>query len=351
MVNMKNSVNWAILAPGRIANKMSEAMNGIKDGKLKSIDGSKIRLYAVASRNLERAKDFAAKWHFEKAYGSYEELYNDPEVDAVYIANPHAFHLESVLGCLKGGKHVLCEKPAGCSRDQLDKMTGLAREKNLFFMEAMWTAFNPTIAEIKKEIEAGTIGQIKNIDSRFCNRNPYDPNDRNYAPDQAGGALLDLGIYNIYFAMMLTDFSPITAESSAVRMLKGVDAWNSVNLTFENGIVTSFQSAMDLPSTVPTHDAVIYGTKGYITVENFFCTQKANVYVYKNIQGGDAELTREIRHPFAVNGYEYELVHATECILAGKTESNVHTFEKSEALIDMMDALRRDWNFKYPFES
>ena len=351
MVNMKNSVNWAILAPGRIANKMSEAMNGIKDGKLKSIDGSKIRLYAVASRNLERAKDFAAKWHFEKAYGSYEELYNDPEVDAVYIANPHAFHLESVLGCLKGGKHVLCEKPAGCSRDQLDKMTSLAREKNLFFMEAMWTAFNPTIAEIKKEIEAGTIGQIKNIDSRFCNRNPYDPNDRNYAPDQAGGALLDLGIYNIYFAMMLTDFSPITAESSAVRMLKGVDAWNSVNLTFENGIVTSFQSAMDLPSTVPTHDAVIYGTKGYITVENFFCTQKANVYVYKNIQGGDAELTREIRHPFAVNGYEYELVHATECILAGKTESNVHTFEKSEALIDMMDALRRDWNFKYPFES
>ena len=351
MVNMKNYVNWAILAPGRIANKMSEAMNGIKDGKLKSIDGSKIRLYAVASRNLERAKDFAAKWHFEKAYGSYEELYEDPDVDAVYIANPHAFHLESVLGCLKGGKHVLCEKPAGCSRDQLDKMTGLAREKNLFFMEAMWTAFNPTIAEIKKEIEAGTIGQIKNIDSRFCNRNPYDPNDRNYAPDQAGGALLDLGIYNIYFAMMLTDFSPITAESSAVRMLKGVDAWNSVNLTFENGIVTSFQSAMDLPSTVPTHDAVIYGTKGYITVENFFCTQKANVYVYKNIQGGDAELTREIRQPFAVNGYEYELAHATECILAGKTESNVHTFEKSEALIDMMDALRRDWNFKYPFES
>ena len=340
MVNMKNNVNWAILAPGRIANKMAEAMNV-----------SKVHRYAVASRNLERAQDFAKKWNFEKAYGSYEELYQDPEVDAVYIANPHAFHLESVLACLKAGKHVLCEKPAGCSRDQLDKMTSLAREKNLFFMEAMWTAFNPTIAEIKKEIAEGTIGQIKNIDSRFCNRNPYDPNDRNYAPDQAGGALLDLGIYNIYFAMMLTDFSPITAESSAVRMLKGVDAWNNVNLTFENGIVTSFQSAMDLPSTVPTHDAVIYGTKGYITVENFFCTQKANVYVYKNIQGGDAELTREIRHPFAVNGYEYELAHATECILAGKTESDVHTFEKSEALIDMMDALRRDWNFKYPFES
>ena len=348
---MKNYANWAILAPGRIANSMAAAMNGIKDGKLKTIDGSKIRLNAVASRNLERARDFAKKWNFEKAYGSYEELYKDPDVDAVYIANPHAFHLESALGCLKAGKHVLCEKPAGCSRDQLDKMTSIAREKNLFFMEAMWTAFNPCIAEIKKEIAAGTIGQIINIDSRFCNRNPYDPNDRNYAPDQAGGALLDLGIYNIYFAMMLADFSPITAESSAVRMLKGVDAWNSVNLTFENGIVTSFQSAMDLPSTVPTHDAVIYGTKGYITVENFFCSQKADVHVYKNIQGGDCRLIRKIREPFAVNGYEYELAHATEFILSGKTESDVHTFKKSEALIDMMDALRRDWNFKYPWEA
>ena len=347
---MKNYVNWAILAPGRIANSMAAAMNGVKDGKLAGANGSKVHLYAVASRNLERAKAFADKWHFEKAYGSYEELYNDSEVDAVYIANPHAFHLEAVLGCLNSGKHVLCEKPAGCSRTQLDQMTSLARKKGLFFMEAMWTAFNPTIAQIKKEIAAGTIGIIQNIDSRFCNRNPYDPKDRNYDPDQAGGALLDLGIYNIYFAMMLADFSPITAESSAVRMLKGVDAWNSVNLTFENGIVTSFQSAMDLPSTVPSHDAVIYGTKGYIKVENFFCSQKADLYVYKNIWGGEAELVREIREPFAVNGYEYELAHATESILAGKNESDVHTFKKSEDLIDMMDALRRDWNFKYPFE-
>ena len=351
MLIMKNYVNWAILAPGRIANSMAAAMNGIKDGKLPGISGDKIHLYAVASRNLERAKEFADKWHFEKAYGSYQELYNDPDVDAVYIANPHAFHLDSVLGCLNGGKHVLCEKPAGCSRDQLDKMTSLARERNLFFMEAMWTAFNPCIREIKKEIASGTIGEIKNIDSRFCNRNPYDPNDRNYAPDQAGGALLDLGIYNIYFAMMLADFSPIKSHSSQVRMLKGVDAWNGVNLTFENGIVTSFQSAMDVPSTNGTHDAVIYGTKGFITVENFFCTQKADVHVYKNEWGSEAELVREIREPFCVNGYEYELAHATEFILSGRTESDVHTFEKSQNLINTMDTLRRDWNMKYPFEN
>ena len=347
---MKKTVNWAILAPGRIANKMAAAMNGVKNNQLKDFNGSGIRLYAVASRNIERAKEFAQKWHFEKVYGSYQELFSDADVDAIYVANPHAFHKDCVIAALNAGKHVLCEKPAGCSRTQLDEMTALARQEKLFFMEAMWTAFNPCLSQVKSEISAGTIGQIKNIDSRFCNRNPYDPNDRNYAPDQAGGALLDLGIYNIYFAMMMADFSPVCSESSAVRMLKGVDAWNSVNLTFENGIVTSFQSAMDTPSTTGTHDAVIYGTKGYITIQNFFMAQNAKVFVYKNEKGSEAELIREISAPFAVNGYEYEFAHANQCILSGRTESDIHTFKKSQDLIDTMDALRSDWNFKYPFE-
>lgn len=125
---MNKKINWAILAPGNIAASMATAMNGIKD------DGN-ICLYAVASRNLERATEFAKKWNFQKAYGTYEELYNDPDVDAVYIANPHAFHFESIISCLNAGKNVLCEKPAGCSRDQLDKMIALARSKNLFFMD------------------------------------------------------------------------------------------------------------------------------------------------------------------------------------------------------------------------
>lgn len=354
---MKNYVNWAILAPGRIANSMATAMNGVKAGALKNgaittdkLEGTSINLYAVASRNLERAQDFAKRWNFEKAYGSYEELFNDPQVDAIYIANPHAFHHESVIQALNAGKHVLCEKPAGCSRIQLDEMTSLAGKKGLFFMEAMWTAFNPCIAQIRKEIEAGTIGEIKNIDSRFNNRNPYDPKDRNYAPELAGGALLDLGIYNIYFAMMIAGFSPVKARSSQVRMTGGVDAWNSINLTFENGIITSFQSAMDIPSTVPTHDAVIYGTKGFITVENFFMAQNADVHVYKNIWGMENETVRKIRAPFSVNGYEYELAHATQCILEGKTESNIHSYSRSQELCSIMDCLRADWGMKYPWE-
>lgn len=340
---MKNYVSWAIMAPGRIAAKMAEAMNG-------EAAGGKIRLHAVASRNVGRAEEFAKKWNFQKAYGSYGELLADPEVDAVYVANPHAFHLESVIACLEAGKHVLCEKPAGCSREQLDRMTALARDRKRFFMEAMWTAFNPCVAEVRRAIQEGLIGGVKNVDSRFCNRNPYDPDDRNYAPALAGGALLDLGIYDIYFAMMIAGFSPVVSRSSQVRMLGGVDAWNAVSLTFGNGIATSFQSAMDIPSTGPTHDAVIYGTKGFITVENFFMTQKADVFAYTKEGGNESTLVREIRCPFRTNGYEYELVHATDCILAGKTESDVHGFRKSEELCSVMDALRADWGMKYPWE-
>lgn len=343
---MKDYVNWAVLAPGRIARSMADAMTGEEKA-----GNSKIRRYAVASRSKERADEFAAAHNFQKSYGSYDALFDDPDVDAVYIANPHAFHLEAAISALRSGKHVLCEKPAGCSLSQLDKMTGLARKNGLFFMEAMWTACNPCLAKVRAEISAGTIGNIMSIDSRFCNRNPYDPADRNYAPELAGGALLDLGIYNIYFAMMMTDFSPVIKTSSAVRMRGGVDVWNAVSLAFANGAVTNFQSAMDLPSTVPTHNAVIYGEKGFITMENFFMAQRAEIRLYKNIWGCESEVVRVIDEPFRTNGYEYELSHATDCILAGKPESDIHTHQKSRDLCAVMDSLRADWGMKYPWEA
>ena len=237
---MKDYVNWAILAPGIIANSMAQAMSGsVKNGN------TKIRLYAVGSRSLERSEEFATKWGFEKAYGSYEELLADPAVDAVYVANPHAFHFDSVMQCLNAGKHVLCEKPAGCNISQLETMISTAKSKNLFFMEAMWTAFNPCVNKIRDAINSGVIGELKHIESRFCNRLAYDPHHRLYDAELAGGALLDLGIYNIYVSSMLNNFSDVANYSSNVKMVKGIDAWNSVNITYENGVTASFQSACD----------------------------------------------------------------------------------------------------------
>ena len=139
------TVNWAILAPGSIAHKMAEAMQ-------KSKDKTNLNLYAIGSRDIKRSKEFAEKYGFEKPYGSYQELLADPKVDAVYIANPHAFHFDSIMQCFEAGKHVLCEKPAVCNLEQLNKVIEKSKEKKLFFMEAMWTAFNPCIQKVKKII-------------------------------------------------------------------------------------------------------------------------------------------------------------------------------------------------------
>ena len=335
------SVNWAILAPGRIAHKMAEAMKKSK---------GKINLYAVGSRDLERAKQFAEKWGFEKAYGSYKDLLSDPKVDAVYVANPHSFHFESVMACLEAGKHVLCEKPAACNLVQLNKMIEKAKEKKLFFMEAMWTAFNPCIQKIKKIISEGKIGEIKHIESDFSGRFPFDLKSRSWAPELAGGALLDLGIYNIFYSMIINNFEPIVDHSSSVRMHNGVDAWNSVNLIFKNGVTAHFQSSIDIPSLTNSHDAVIFGSKGFIKSTNFNRQEKAEVHVYTGDTCSYSNLVEEINAPFDVNGFEYQVIDATECILNGKIESDVHTFQHSIDLCKMMDTLRNDWGFKYPFE-
>ena len=337
------AVNWAILAPGIIAHKMAEAM-------VKSKEKAKINLYAIGSRNLERAKEFAEKYGFEKYYGTYKELLADPKVDAVYIANPHAFHFDSIMECFEAGKHVLCEKPAVCNIGQLNKVIEKAKEKKLFFMEAMWTAFNPCIKRIKKVILEGKIGELKHIQSFFNLRIPFDKKHRLWAPELAGGALLDLGIYNIFYSMIINNYEPIIKHSSNVRLVNEIDAWNSVNFTFKNGVTTHFESSCDMPNESKSHDAVIYGTKGYISSNNFFFQTKAEVHVYKSEGGNDNDLVEVIEEPFDVNGFEYQLIEATECILNGKNESEVHSFQRSIDLCQIMDQLRNDWGFKYPFE-
>ena len=194
------------------------------------------------------------------------------------------------------------------------------------------------------------IGDIKHIESFFNLRIPFDPNHRSWAPNLAGGALLDLGIYCIYYAMIINNFEPIANHTSTVRMVNEIDAWNSVNLTFKNGVTTHFESSCDMPNESGSHDAVIYGTKGFISSKLFFLQTKAEIHVYKGDGGNDNDLVEVIEAPFDVNGYEYELIEANECILKGKTESDIHSFQRSIDLCKIMDQLRNDWGFKYPFE-
>ena len=217
-------------------------------------------------------------------------------------------------------------------------------------MEATWTAFNPCIKKVKKIIEEGKIGEVKHIESAFYCRFEKNLKSRLWNPELAGGGLLDLGIYNIYYALVINNFEKLLEHTSSVILENGVDAWSSVNIKFKNGVTTHFQTALDISSPTNSHDAVIYGSKGFITSTNFLRQEKAEVYIYKDEKGGEFELLEEITAPFDVNGFEYQLIHATECINKGILESDIHSYQRSIELCEIMDMLRKDWGLKYPFE-
>ena len=341
---MKDYVNWAILAPGKIAESIAKAMS--ESSKINKA----IRLYAVASRHEGKAENFSKKWGFEKAYDSYEALYNDKDVDAVYVAPSHSLHYNIVLELLNHNKHVLCEKPAAYNVEQLLKITETANDKNLFFMEAMWTAFNPTLHKVKEYIDSGIIGNVLNIESKFCKRIPFNKEGRHWNPNIGGGALINLGIYNIFFAMFMNNFQGIESFSSNARFKTNVDSWNCVNINFSNKVITTFQSAIDVTAGTTAHNATIYGTKGFITIKNFFKAQEAELHIYKSDEGNDNEIKEIFGVPFDINGYEYELIDATSQILKGKTDSEKYTQTDSIYLASIMNDIREQWNFRYPFE-
>ena len=180
-------------SPGEIAHKFA---NG-----LQFVPGA--RLQAVGSRNLDRAKAFATQYHAAKSYGSYEELAADPEVDIIYIATPHSFHMENTLLCLEHGKAVLCEKPIAINSQQVQAMIDASQQHKTFLMEALWSRFLPNILKAKDLMESGVIGKANHLAVDFGFEASYDPDSRLFNPALGGGALLDIGIYPLFFAVYL----------------------------------------------------------------------------------------------------------------------------------------------------
>ena len=188
---MNKTINWGIIAPGKIAQKFAS--------DLKLVEGA--NLLAVASRDETRAKEFALEYNAQKHYGSYLDLVKDPDVDVVYIASPHPFHFEQSLLCLNHGKHVLCEKPMCMNVQEVKQLIDVAQSKNLFLMEALWTRFIPSFVKCKNLVEQGEIGEILYIQADFGFRAEYDVQRRTFNKELGGGSLLDIGIYPVFFAL------------------------------------------------------------------------------------------------------------------------------------------------------
>ena len=325
-----NSIKWGIIGTGRIAHTFADALRQTENACLK----------AVASRSLEKAQDFAGKYGFEKAYGSYRELAHDPDVDVVYIATPMASHYDDTILCLNSGKNVLCEKSVSLNSGQLSEMHSLAKSKSLFFMEAMWMKCRPVFLKAKEWTDTGKIGEIRYIKADFSNFVPFDQNDRLFRPDCGGGALLDLAVYPLTLTHAFLGFPDEIISNADVR--NGVDLSNSIILRYNSGAFASLDSGFEMQLS---NNAVIAGTEGNISFGNWFhCTDQVTLTdIYGNV-------LENFICENDINGYEYEIREVQRCLTEGLPESPLVPHSGTADVMRIMDECRRQWRLVFPGE-
>lgn len=298
-----------------------------------------VECYAAASRTLKRAEEFAGKYGFKKAYGSYEELCADPEVELIYIATPHSSHFDNMKLCIRHKKPVLCEKSFTVNAREAEQIREYAEQEQVFVAEAIWTRYMPSRNMIQEIIDSGIIGDISVLTANLSY--PISHKERIMRPELAGGALLDIGVYGVNFAMMHfgTDIERI---ESSVRMTDtGVDAMESITIFFRGGRMA-----------VLTHDiysrsdrkGIFYGEKGYIIVENINNPQSISVYDTED------RLVRRMDVPKQISGYEYEVLECIDAVRSGEKESTSMPLSDTIKVMEIMDQLRGQWGLVYPRE-
>lgn len=312
-------IRWGIIGLGAIAHKFATDLLTVNDAEL----------YAVASRNQEKAHAFAEKFVAKKAYGSYEALANDPNLDAVYIATPHALHKENAIMCLKNGIAVLCEKPFAMNAEEVEAMIACAKQHNTLLMEALWTNFLPHYQFVLKQLNNKTYGNILKMESDFGFQRDYDTSARLFNKAMGGGSLLDIGIYPI-FASLSTLGLPKNIDAAATFFENGTDATCNMTFTYENNVKAYLKSS--LVEVLPTQ-AIFYCEKAIIKINTMF-HMPTTVSI---IVDGKEDIKD---FGYQTIGYHYEAIHFNQLLRDGKTESDIMTFEFSRNLIKTLDAVR-----------
>lgn len=322
-------MKFAILGAGHIANALAAAV--------KELDG--VESYAVASRSYEKAHEFANKWDFQKAYGSYEEMLSDPDVDLVYVATPHSHHFEHAKMCLTFGKPVLVEKAFTVNATQAKELIDLAQEKKLFMAEAMWTRYMPSRKIIQDILDSGIIGTPSSLTSDFG----FDLRhiERLCKPELAGGALLDLGVYPLTFALMYFPEQIKEIHSAAVLSDQGIDLKHNITLIYEDGKMADLHGNM---TAVLKSQGTIYGEKGYLVVNGMNNATSISVY------GIDQQLIANYPIPKQINGYEYEVLACKKSLENGWTECPDMPLSETLRVMKILDQIRTQWNMKFPCE-
>ncbi len=322
---------WGILATGTIAHKFAQTIKGM---------GEEATVIACASRNEEKAKCFAKEYNIPKYYGSYEALVQDKEVDAIYICTPNNFHYENMKMCIEAGKAVLCEKPFTVNKKEAEEIFALAKEKKVFVMEAFWVKLLPLYKELHQLIETGSIGEVRHLRAEYGFIATGARKDRKFDSSLAGGALLDIGIYNIGFASMVMGYYPKKIVSSMQKNAYGTDEFETMILEYEGGRTASLTSTIGM--AIPTQ-GVIYGTEGKIILPDY---QKAECLIVERYDGEKQEIIR----PFEVTGFEYQMREVAKCLKEGKLNSSIQTPENTLAVMQIMDDLRKSWELRFDCE-
>lgn len=319
---------WGILAPGKMSAKFTRA--------LKMLDNAE--LYAVGSRDLERATLFASDYGFQNYYGSYEELVADPELEIVYIASPHSFHYEHTMLCLRNGKHVICEKAFALNAKEVKEMINEAKKRNLFLMEALWPPFQPFYKKAHEIIKSGILGKVNYLDGYFSFIPPFDPNDRKFNLTLGGGSLMDIGIYPVIDALTFMGV-PEEIKAAAVFGQTGSEESLSVIFTYPDGKMASLYSSFRTSIGIGCE---IYCEKGNLTVSR---GRDMNQRVILSLHGKEKE--EFVFSPPAL-GYHWEAEEVMKCLDEGRRESPAVPLSFSLNLIKTLDGIRKVAGIVFP---
>ena len=282
------------------------------------------------------AQAFAREHGFTRAYGSYEEMLADPQVDLVYIATPHSHHYMHAKMCLEAGKNILCEKSFTVNADQARKLFALAKEKNLLITEAIWTRYMPSRKMIDDLIASGVIGEVTAVTANLN----YTISDveRIYKPELAGGALLDVGVYPINFASMILGDKLKDVQATAI-FRGGVDILETITMIFEGDRMATLQSGV---REVSDRMGSIFGSKGYIQVQNINNPEKITVF------DKDHKEVASYLPPAQITGYEYEVEACVKALEEGRLECPEMPHRETIRVMEIMDKIRKSWDYEIP---
>jgi predicted dehydrogenase len=329
--NELTPIRWGILGPGAIAEKFATGLSVLPDA----------RLAAIASRDGARAHVFADRFGAERAWGSYEDLANDPDVDVIYVSTPHPVHFPAAKHCLEAGKAVLCEKPFTVNADEAAELIRIATSRNLFLMEAMWTRFLPLFVELRSLLAEGAIGEPRLLTADFGFAHPGPAEHRLFNPLLAGGSLLDVGIYICSLASMVFG-RPHRIQSAATLGATGVDELAAMTFEYANGAMAQLNSAVRLNTP---NEAMIAGTEGIIRIPAFWWKGERLIVQ----RPGQSDLV--VDAPMDGNGYNYEAAEVMRCLRAGEIQSSIMPHAETLAQMETLDAIRAQWGLAYPTEA